>query len=88
MSYVVYLMYWYQFSTLLTTHHSPHTHTSLPPHTHSRNDAKTVNVVSTACFSPISRIVSTALKFFLSGDEGADDEGAESSGSEVSEGGV
>ncbi|XP_064386639.1 protein SDA1 homolog isoform X2 [Halichondria panicea] len=46
------------------------------------NDAKTVNVVSTACFSPISRIVSTALKFFLSGDEGADDEGAESSGSE------
>ena len=68
------------------THHSHTTHATTP--THSRNDAKTVNVVSTACFSPVSRIVSTALKFFLSGDEQVENEGAESSGSEVSEGAV
>ncbi len=47
-----------------------------------RNDAKTVNVIATACFSPISRLVSTALKFFLSdGQDGGADE--ESSDSEV-----
>ncbi|KAI2804800.1 hypothetical protein RDWZM_008092 [Blomia tropicalis] len=32
-------------------------------------DAKTVNVISTACFSKIAKIVATALKFFLGKDE-------------------
>ena len=33
------------------------------------NDQKTVNVISSACFSPIAKIMVTALKFFLSADE-------------------
>eukprot|EP00163_Fabomonas_tropica_P018404 TRINITY_DN3270_c0_g1_i2.p1 TRINITY_DN3270_c0_g1~~TRINITY_DN3270_c0_g1_i2.p1 ORF type:complete len:710 (+),score=171.06 TRINITY_DN3270_c0_g1_i2:123-2252(+) len=45
------------------------------------NDAKTVNVLTTACFSKESRIVVTALKFFLgadqdNGDIDSDDEDA------------
>ena len=55
-----------------------HTHTL----THPRNDAKTVNVISTACFSPISRIVVSSLKFFLTG-ESEEESDNESSDSEV-----
>jgi protein SDA1 len=33
------------------------------------NDQKTVNVIATACFSPIAKIMVTAIKFFLSADE-------------------
>jgi len=37
-------------------------------------DAKTVNVISTACFSKITKIMVTALKFFLGSDEENDEE--------------
>ncbi|XP_063223734.1 protein SDA1 homolog [Bacillus rossius redtenbacheri] len=33
------------------------------------NDAKTVNVISTACFSKFAKVVTAALKFFLGSDE-------------------
>ncbi|KAJ8884267.1 hypothetical protein PR048_016124 [Dryococelus australis] len=33
------------------------------------NDAKTVNVIATACFSKFSKVVTAALKFFLGSDE-------------------
>ncbi|KJE92920.1 Scad1 protein [Capsaspora owczarzaki ATCC 30864] len=33
------------------------------------NDAKTVNVISTACFSPVTKIMVTAIKFFLGVDQ-------------------
>lgn len=33
------------------------------------NDAKTVNVISTACFSKITKVASSALRFFLGQDE-------------------
>lgn len=36
-------------------------------------DTKTVNVIATALFSKITKIVVTALKFFLSGDENKED---------------
>ncbi|XP_067887287.1 protein SDA1 homolog [Heterodontus francisci] len=35
----------------------------------SRNDAKTVNVITTACFSKVTKILVGALKFFLGKDE-------------------
>ncbi|XP_053559374.1 protein SDA1 homolog [Bombina bombina] len=34
------------------------------------NDAKTVNVITTACFSKVTKILVAALKFFLGKDEG------------------
>ena len=37
-------------------------------------DAKTVNVVSTALFSDVGKIKTAALRFFLGGDEEADEE--------------
>merc|ERR1719266_632897 len=37
-------------------------------------DAKTVNVISTACFSKITKIMVTALKFFLGSDEENEEE--------------
>ncbi|XP_077983865.1 protein SDA1 homolog [Glandiceps talaboti] len=40
------------------------------------NDAKTVNVISTACFSKVTKILVAALKFFLGKDE--DESGDES----------
>ncbi|KAK9696697.1 Severe Depolymerization of Actin [Basidiobolus ranarum] len=36
------------------------------------HDAKTVNVVVSACFSPVTRIMVTALQFFLGADEEED----------------
>ena len=33
------------------------------------NDEKTVNVIASACFSPVAKIMVTALKFFLSADD-------------------
>ncbi|KAI8148549.1 SDA1-domain-containing protein [Fennellomyces sp. T-0311] len=33
------------------------------------NDAKTVNVIAEACFSPVSKIAVTAIRFFLSSNE-------------------
>lgn len=41
------------------------------------NDSKTANVISTALFSEVSKIKTTALRFFLGGDQeddGSDDE--------------
>lgn len=40
-------------------------------------NAKTVNVISTACFSKVAKIMATALKFFLGKDENADGEEGE-----------
>ncbi|XP_069482396.1 protein SDA1 homolog [Ambystoma mexicanum] len=34
------------------------------------NDAKTVNVITTACFSKVTKIIVAALKFFLGRDDG------------------
>uniref|UniRef100_A0A1B6LCF6 Protein SDA1 n=1 Tax=Graphocephala atropunctata TaxID=36148 RepID=A0A1B6LCF6_9HEMI len=38
------------------------------------NDTKTVNVISTACFSKVTKVVVTALKFFVSSDNPKEDE--------------
>ncbi|KAI9138407.1 SDA1-domain-containing protein [Paraphysoderma sedebokerense] len=38
------------------------------------NDAKTVNVIAEACFSPLSKIMVTAIHFFLGNDVAEDDE--------------
>ncbi|KNC97444.1 uncharacterized protein SPPG_07365 [Spizellomyces punctatus DAOM BR117] len=38
------------------------------------NDAKTVNVIAEACFSPVSKIVAPALHFFLGSNDTKDDE--------------
>ncbi|TPX68745.1 hypothetical protein SpCBS45565_g02932 [Spizellomyces sp. 'palustris'] len=38
------------------------------------NDAKTVNVIAEACFSPVSKIVAPALHFFLGSNDNKDDE--------------
>lgn len=47
------------------------------------NDAKTVNVITTACSSPVTKIVVTAVKFFLTeGQKSEDDEDSSDSGSE------
>ena len=51
------------------------------------NDGKTVNVVATACFSPITKIMVAAVKFFLSNEEeegGGQGNSSDSSDSEVS----
>ena len=51
------------------------------------NDGKTVNVVVTACFSPITRIMVAAVKFFLRDEEeeeGGQGDSSDSSDSEVS----
>jgi len=37
-------------------------------------DAKTVNVITTACFSKITKVMVTAIKFFLGNDQAEDDE--------------
>ncbi|KAF9914811.1 Protein SDA1 [Lobosporangium transversale] len=37
------------------------------------NDAKTVNVIAHACFSPVTKIMVTALQFFLGNNEADDD---------------
>ncbi|KAF9394975.1 Protein SDA1 [Podila verticillata] len=37
------------------------------------NDAKTVNVIAHACFSPVTKIMVTALQFFLGNNEDGDD---------------
>ena len=42
------------------------------------NDAKTVNVLTTGCFSKISKVMSTALKFFLGTDAPVAEEGEDS----------
>lgn len=39
-----------------------------------RNDAKTVNVIAEACFSPITKIAVTAIQFFLGSNEDQDDD--------------
>ncbi|KAG0796007.1 hypothetical protein G6F16_000503 [Rhizopus arrhizus] len=38
------------------------------------NDAKTVNVIAEACFSPVTKISVTAVKFFLNSNENNDEE--------------
>jgi len=38
------------------------------------NDAKTVNVIAEACFSPITKIAVTAIQFFLGSNEDQDDD--------------
>ncbi|XP_054271250.1 protein SDA1 homolog [Macrosteles quadrilineatus] len=38
------------------------------------NDVKTVNVIATACFSKVTKVLVTALKFFLSSDERKEDD--------------
>lgn len=37
------------------------------------NDAKTVNVISTALFSKVMKVAVAALKFFVGSDEGDED---------------
>lgn len=37
------------------------------------NDTKTVNVISTACFSKVTKVMVAALKFFLSSDSNEKD---------------
>ncbi|KAM6986002.1 protein SDA1 homolog [Aplochiton taeniatus] len=45
------------------------------------NDAKTVNVITTACFSKVTKILVAGMKFFLGKDEGEKNEsGSESEG--------
>jgi protein SDA1 len=39
-----------------------------------RNDAKTVNVIAEACFSPITKIAVTAIQFFLGSNDDKDDD--------------
>ena len=39
------------------------------------NDAKTVNVITTACFSKITKVMNSALKFFLGTDAPTEEEG-------------
>lgn len=46
----------------------------------SRNDAKTVSIVSLGCFHPVMKVQSASIHFFLGGDEenqDIDDEGPE-----------
>ena len=38
------------------------------------NDAKTVNIISQACFSDVAKISATALKFFLNLDQEKEEE--------------
>ncbi|KAI9250282.1 SDA1-domain-containing protein [Sporodiniella umbellata] len=38
------------------------------------NDAKTVNVIAEACFSPVTKVSVTAVKFFLNGNEANDED--------------
>ena len=40
------------------------------------DDAKTVNVIATACFSPVTKIMVAALKFFLDSDVVTEDDNA------------
>jgi len=40
-------------------------------------DEKTVNVITTACFSKVTKIMVTAIKFFLSNDQEEDDENSD-----------
>ncbi|XP_030836828.1 protein SDA1 homolog [Strongylocentrotus purpuratus] len=46
------------------------------------NDTKTVNVIVTACFSKVTKILVTGLKFFLGSDEEGDDDDDSDSESE------
>ncbi|XP_023223054.1 protein SDA1 homolog [Centruroides sculpturatus] len=46
------------------------------------NDAKTVNVIATACFSKVTKILVTALKFFLGSDEKDDNDDDDSNSEE------
>ena len=45
-------------------------------------DGKTVNVISTACFSPVTKLAVTALKFFLGKDSEGKEDGGKDSDSE------
>nr|CAB3265908.1 protein SDA1 homolog [Phallusia mammillata] len=42
------------------------------------NDAKTVNVISTACFSKFTKVLGTGLKFFLGQDKTSEDSDSDS----------
>ena len=53
-------------------------------HKHIWNDPKTVNVVVTACFSPITKIMVAAIVFFLGKGED-EDRGKDSSDSDDDE---
>lgn len=46
------------------------------------NDAKTVNIISTACFSKITKIMVTALRFFIGKDEDDEDKDSDSDSEE------
>ena len=45
-------------------------------------DAKTVNVISTACFSDVTKLMVTAVKFFLGAADGEDEDEEEDDGDE------
>ncbi|XP_064608416.1 protein SDA1 homolog isoform X2 [Liolophura sinensis] len=49
------------------------------------NDSKTVNVITTACFSKITKILVAALKFFLGSDEMDPESDSESEGEQKTE---
>lgn len=42
-----------------------------------RNDAKTVNVIAEACFSPVNKIAVTAIRFFLNTNEDEEEDESE-----------
>lgn len=46
------------------------------------NDAKTVNVISTACFSKFNKVLVAALKFFLGSDEDEKEKNSDDSDSD------
>lgn len=46
------------------------------------NDERTVNVIATACFSPVAKIMVTAIKFFLSADEEPEEDSEDEQDSE------
>ncbi|KAK4286885.1 hypothetical protein Pmani_040026 [Petrolisthes manimaculis] len=41
-------------------------------------DAKTVNIISNACFSKVTKIMATAIRFFIGKDDEEDDKGSDS----------
>ena len=48
-------------------------------------DAKTVNVIASACLSDVTRVMVTGLNFFLGKEEGGDEDGDKNEGESDSE---
>jgi protein SDA1 len=49
------------------------------------NDAKTVNIISEACFSQVPKIAATAIQFFLNtNDKSKDDDSDDENGPDLS----